>query len=216
METMNIAHNPHGNAGLNSAALLVAHSGCTLKNLSLGGCVGGVVGRRWNTLSPEQVDALELPSDDGAIFLGAAIATPHGCSLESLTVTNLGFTGQGITALAAAMFSSSSLKRLDITGNHFGEDDTAVKNLEHAIIGGGCRLEALVMRSCGLTLKQRHRLKELLKRRHRSKATTKLLSWRDECELGAAGSTLRKWLLDAASLKVFICVHLHLFHRPRF
>jgi hypothetical protein len=199
LETLNVAHNPFGATGYRSVAGLLAQSTCSVRNLSLGGCVGLVENYKWRTISRSQSDAISPPGDDAAIYIGAAIASPHGCPLESLSVTNAGFAGQGINAISAALFCSTSLKRLDLTGNPFGVDAQSVANLGYAMMGG-CGLEALVVHSCRLSREQRDHLMSLTLRKRGAKPS--VLSWQEECLLGGRGSTLRSWLFDAATHKV--------------
>ncbi len=182
-------------------ATLISQSTCQLKKLKIGGCISHPSFTRWKTIPDTISRDIRYPGDEGAIYLAAALLSPHGCPLESLSYINAGFSGIGARAFAAALFCTPpSLTNLNLSGNVFAErDPTAVDVLESAVSVATRSLRQITLISCGLSRDAAERIHSLIDNPASFPPSQPLLTWIEERQLGGQAAVLRSWLLDAAS-----------------
>ncbi len=180
-------------------AILISQSTCQLRTLKIGGCISNPSCTRWKTIPDTISQDIQYPGDEGAICLAAALLTPHGCPLESLSYVNAGISGIGARAFAAALFCTPpSLTNLNLSGNVFAERDlTAVDVLEDAVRVATHRLKQITLTSCGLSQDAAERIYSLVGNPFSFPPPS--LTWTEQRQLGGKAAALRSWLLDAAS-----------------
>ncbi|CAN0108620.1 unnamed protein product [Discosporangium mesarthrocarpum] len=134
---LNLAQNPFGEEGCRDVATLLCQPLCTLRRLTIAGCLPGSSAgpRAWKTIGrvmAERHGFPPRPGDGGVICLAAALISPHGCPLRSLRIVNAGFGYVGGKALSAALSANSTLEEMDLSGNklsHKGLPDLLVMGL---------------------------------------------------------------------------------------
>lgn len=97
LTSLDLAHNPFGEDGCKSLAILLSQPRCLLESLAIAGCLDVDPGA-WKTFCPptraQESDEKGMrwtpprPGDDGTVLFAAALMSPHGCPLRYALVFN--------------------------------------------------------------------------------------------------------------------------------
>ncbi|CAM9692841.1 unnamed protein product, partial [Hapterophycus canaliculatus] len=164
LTTLDLCHNPFGDKGCLALATYLSHPGCSLRYLSVAGCLD-IDPAAWKTIRVCGRERLgwdpPRPGDDGAVSLAAALMSPHGCPLRGLRMANAGMRTVGAKAIATAFCANCTLETVDLSGNDFGckAGENVLETAAELLSGEGgvtvnTAVHTIVLRACGLTRQQ--------------------------------------------------------------
>ncbi|XP_070258562.1 NACHT, LRR and PYD domains-containing protein 13 [Myotis yumanensis] len=150
-----LAFNQLQDKGLQWLCASLSLPGCALRRLVLCSCELGAPSGRYLAdalLQNQGLTHLSLRrnrlGDEGVCSLSEALSHKD-CSLQNLDLSECAFEAEGCWVLAEALGCNSSLKVLDVGGNHI--QDAGGKRLCAALKQPNCTLNTLGLESCSLT-----------------------------------------------------------------
>ncbi|XP_050958526.1 ribonuclease inhibitor-like [Labeo rohita] len=158
LRELDLSWNKPGDSGVNLISALLEDPHCKLQKLCVSscritqkGCAALISALRSNPSHLRELNLSNTPGDSGVKLLSALLEDPH-CKLEKLQLRGCIIGEEGCAALISALRSNPShLRELDLSYNKPG--DSGVNLISALLEDPHCKLQKLLVSSCGITQK---------------------------------------------------------------